>query len=346
MAGKTKLGRVVSAAMVVALLYVLFYSYIGLSGETLAVVKSAAWGFLGIAAVCQIAYFFIYALLYKKCFKIYGINWKFWDFLKLFLATIFSSLISFVGGALAGGLFLRKAKKEAVPAGPVINALFLVNLADFALLFILLLIGIPFLITGRDVSGYEIVGFLSFALLILALVFVLVVGNFRPGLLAKFFGLIRLIVNRGAKIFASKLRIAEPWPEEMCAEFGVISRQLTKDKSDLANIAMVSFFAHAANALTLFFCFLAFGYRAEWEAVVSGYGMGMIFTTISVTPQGLGVVDGVIPAIFKSFGASFRVAALAVFAFRLLSLWLPALFGFFTFNKLARTSPKNEEVAN
>jgi uncharacterized protein (TIRG00374 family) len=336
MAARTKIRRVFSVAVAVILLYVLFYSYVGLSQGALAVARAADWKYLMLAAAAQIAYFCFFTFLYQRCFKVYGVGWKFLEFLQLFLASIFAGLISFVGGALANGVFLRKARKEGVEVARVINALFLVNLADFAILSLFLIVGVIFLSVSHDVAGYEIFGIGAFALLIVAIVFVLVVGNFRSGLLAKFFGLIRAITNAAAKFFGSKLSLAESWPKEKCVEFSGISKQLTENKNALAKIAAISILAHLANALTLFFCFFAFGYRAEWEAVVTGYGMGMLFTTITITPQGLGVVDGVIPAIFKTFGAALKVAVLSVFAFRLLSLWLPALAGFFAFNQMAR----------
>ena len=241
-----------------------------------------------------------------------------------------------MGGALAHGGFVRKARQEGIEVARVINALFLVNLADFAILSLFLIVGVVFLSASNDVASYEIFGLGAFALLIAAIVFILVVGNFRPGLLANFFGLIRAVTNAAAKLFGAKFSLAKSWPKEKCVEFSGISKQLTENKNALAKIAAISILAHLANALTLFFCFFAFGYRAEWEAVVTGYGMGMLFTTITITPQGLGVVDGVIPAIFKTFGAALKVAVLSVFAFRLLSLWLPALAGFFAFNQMAR----------
>jgi uncharacterized protein (TIRG00374 family) len=345
MAARTKIRRVFSAALVIILLYVLFYSYVGLSQGTLAVAKAADWSFLLLAAAAQIVYFCFFIFLYQRCFKVYGVGWKFFEFLQLFLASIFAGLISFVGGALANGVFLRKARKDGVEVARVINALFLVNLADFAILFLFLIVGVVFLYAGHEVAGYEIFGLAAFTLLIVAIVFVLVIGNFRPGFLAKFFGLVRTITNAIVKPFGSKFSLAESWPKEKCVEFSGISKQLTENKNALAKIAAISILAHLANALTLFFCFFAFGYRAEWEAVVTGYGMGMLFTTITITPQGLGVVDGVIPAIFKTFGAALKVAVLSVFAFRLLSLWLPALAGFFAFNQMARGPIETNEPA-
>jgi len=336
MLARSKVKRLFSVAMAIMLLYILFYSYEGLSKETLAVIGVAEWEFLAIGAAFQVACVCSYALLCKRCFKVYKIDWKFLDFLMLYLTSIFASLISFVGGAIAGGLFLQKAKKENALAVSVINALFLVNLADFAVLFIFLIVGIFFLFVEHDITGYEIVGFAAFTLLILGIAFVLVAGNFRPGLLVKFFRLVRGLANTGAKIFRSKFSLAESWPREKCAEFAGVSKQLTKNKTALAKLAAVSFLVHITNALTLFFCFFAFGYQAGWEVVISGYGMGMLFSTVSITPQGLGVVDAIMMAVFVSFGATLKIAVLAVFAFRLLSFWLPALVGFFTFNKLTK----------
>ena len=318
----------------IVLLYILFYGYEGLSKGTLTVIGTAEWQFLAVGIIFQIACIYFYILLYERCFKVYRINWKFLDFLRLFLASISTSFISFVGGAISGGLFLRKAKEENSSVASVINSLFLVNLADFAVLFIFLLVGIVLLFVKHNITAYEIFGFIAFTFLILGITFVLIAGNLKPGLSIGLFRITRSVTNKAAKLFKSKSYLAESWVQEKSVEFVGVSRRLTENKIALAKIAAVSFFIHITNALTLFFCFLAFGYQAGWEVAISGYAMGMLFTTISITPQGLGVVDAIMMAVFVSFGATLKIAVLAVFAFRLLSLWLPALAGFFALSKL------------
>ena len=54
----------------------------------------------------------------------------------------------------------------------------------------------------------------------------------------------------------------------------------------------------------------------------------VLFWIVSPTPQGVGFVEAITPAIFKTMNINAETATLAVLAFRGLNLWLPALTGF------------------
>ncbi len=56
--------------------------------------------------------------------------------------------------------------------------------------------------------------------------------------------------------------------------------------------------------------------------------MGMLFLIVSITPQGIGVVEGVMTLVFTSLGVPAAQAAVVSLAFRGLTFWLPLLIGF------------------
>ena len=88
---------------------------------------------------------------------------------------------------------------------------------------------------------------------------------------------------------------------------------------------------HALNHLeiaVLGACFAAFpGQGAPsllpLSLLVAGYAVGTLFLIVSITPQGLGAVKGVMTALFVSLGVTLGRAAVVVLAYRGLSFWLP-----------------------
>ena len=83
--------------------------------------------------------------------------------------------------------------------------------------------------------------------------------------------------------------------------------------------------------LVLGACFAAFsgaGRAVTPTMLIAGYALGTLFLVVSITPQGLGVVEGVMTAIFVSFGVPLERAAVVVLAYRGLSFWLPLCVGF------------------
>ncbi len=78
-------------------------------------------------------------------------------------------------------------------------------------------------------------------------------------------------------------------------------------------------------------CFAAFpgaGHPVTLAMLITGYALGTLFLVVSITPQGLGVVEGVMTAVFVSLGVPLERAAIVVLAYRGLSFWLPLCVGF------------------
>lgn len=61
--------------------------------------------------------------------------------------------------------------------------------------------------------------------------------------------------------------------------------------------------------------------------------MAMVFYVVSITPGGIGVVEGVIALVYTSLGVPADKAAVITIAFRGLSFWLPMLVGFILIRK-------------
>lgn len=58
-----------------------------------------------------------------------------------------------------------------------------------------------------------------------------------------------------------------------------------------------------------------------------GYGVGVLFWIVAITPQGIGLVEGVMAIVFTSLGVPSAPATVTALAFRGLGLWLPAFIG-------------------
>jgi uncharacterized membrane protein YbhN (UPF0104 family) len=67
----------------------------------------------------------------------------------------------------------------------------------------------------------------------------------------------------------------------------------------------------------------AFGYQMNAAAMFVGFGTGMVFTRRTGPLAGAGVLALVLPLTIWYSGAPFAVAIVGVFAYRVLSLWLP-----------------------
>ena len=66
----------------------------------------------------------------------------------------------------------------------------------------------------------------------------------------------------------------------------------------------------------------------SYGTLTAGYAMGILFAIVSPTPQGIGIVEGIVPIVLSPLGIPFDKAVVTVLAFSALSLWLLLLIGF------------------
>jgi hypothetical protein len=88
------------------------------------------------------------------------------------------------------------------------------------------------------------------------------------------------------------------------------------------------------NLAALAMLFLAFRQPAGPGALVAGYAMCILFWIVSITPQGIGIVEGVTALVLASLGVPAEKAAVIALAFRGLTFWLPFGIGFFQLRRV------------
>jgi uncharacterized membrane protein YbhN (UPF0104 family) len=83
-----------------------------------------------------------------------------------------------------------------------------------------------------------------------------------------------------------------------------------------------------ADALVMWAALSAFGFDMNAAAMFIGYATGMVFTRRTGPLGGAGILMVVLPVTIWYSGAPMAVAVVAVFVYRVLTLWLPMPFSF------------------
>ena len=71
---------------------------------------------------------------------------------------------------------------------------------------------------------------------------------------------------------------------------------------------------------------LAFGIY-DIEALICGYVVATLFAMISITPQGVGVVEAAVVVCFTAYGVSGAAGMAAVLVYRGIVFWMPFFIG-------------------
>jgi uncharacterized protein (TIRG00374 family) len=125
--------------------------------------------------------------------------------------------------------------------------------------------------------------------------------------------------------------------------FREIGDDIAENSGKLKTGLWLAITTHLINIVTLTFIFLAFAGHFNPLAVLAAYTAGLLYTIVSITPQGVGVVETIMIATIHSFGLDLPTSAVVTLVFRSLLYWLPVFAGFYCFSRL-EFEPKRRDL--
>ena len=87
---------------------------------------------------------------------------------------------------------------------------------------------------------------------------------------------------------------------------------------------------HLINIAVLFLAFFSFGITLDVFQAISLYGIIFLFTVVSPTPYGIGVVEGFAHVAAVNMDLDPSISLIAILIYRFAVLWMPSIAGLFT----------------
>jgi phosphatidylglycerol lysyltransferase len=301
------------------------FSEIKKLAETL---SGGQWQWVAVAVLLQVVYFIIYAALYQSAFLTVGVTSRIGELLPVTFASIFVNVAAPSGGASGVALFVDDAARRGQSAARATIGTLLVVVADFSAFLVLLVVGVVYLFTHHNLKFYESIAAVILLVIIGILTAFLQLGLWRPRWLHSLLAWIRQVGNRIARLIKRPDILDDSWVEQNTAEFTEAAMAIAARPTQLFQTVGIAFMAHLIDLATLFVLFLAFHQKVHFGVLVAGYAMGILFWIVAITPQGIGVVEGMMTLVFASLGVPIERAAVISLAFRGLTFWLPLCIGF------------------
>lgn len=325
--------RIVLWLLLVALMLVVITRFTSLKtlGATLI---QARWQWVLVAIATHLIYFVLYTRLYQVGFRVVDVRSRMRDLLPLFFASVFVNAVAPSGGAAAGALFVDDANRRGQSGARAAVGTVLVLVTDLATLIPFLAFGIVFLSRRRNLQFYDIIGAAIFVIFTSILMSLLVLAKWKPDRLRQLLNWTRQIVNTVGGWFRHPDLLAEDWAGRNAAEFADASGAIARHPQRLLHTCFLGLVLHALNVAGLYALFLAYAQSVQPGTLIAGFGLGIVFYVVSVVPQGVAAVEGVMGAVFTSMGIPAAKAITIVMAFRGLNYWLPLILGFFFVHRL------------
>jgi len=288
--------------------------------------------FLGAALLIQLLGIINKGAYYQALYDYFGARDKLKKWVILTASANFVNLIAPTGGLSGMAVFVSEAEEQGMTKS---RATF-VNIFSYFLLYgvflLVLLFGLFYLMFNHQLYQYQIVtASVLFGMIFFMLVFLAVTAGEAARLhkLFQFFASLfnffaRLVLGRKAWISKGDVSILS---HEINDCLKIIQRRLRGLWLPIFHVILIEI----VDLLTLYYVFLAFQFPIYPGVLISVYAISVLFSLISITPNGLGVVEALMIVVLTNFGVPVELATICVLGYRLLTFWIPFLIGYFGF---------------
>lgn len=302
------------------------------------------WQLVLVAAIIQAVYYIIYAMVYKSAFYSVEVESRLRHLVAVSLAAVFVNTMTPTVGSAGIALFVNDASRRGQSAARATAGTLLVSVVDFCAFVFILTAGLVYLFIKHDLKFYEITAAIILFLLTSGQASALILGLWQPTLLQRFLTLLQRIINQPALWLKRRPPLADGWSKRNTADFRSAAISIEKHPRRLFHTIVAAFGMHLTSLACLCALFLAFRQPLKFGVMVAGYAMGVLFSSVSIIPQGIGVVEGTMTLVFTSLDVASGAAIIITLAFRGLSLWLPLVPGFMLLRWIRKSEVKREHI--
>ncbi|MCX6808047.1 MAG: lysylphosphatidylglycerol synthase transmembrane domain-containing protein [Candidatus Berkelbacteria bacterium] len=272
-----------------------------------------------LAVLVLVFYYYVYTIFFKTCFVYFDLNYSKKRLLMVYLATKFTAIALPLATIGQIALFVGEAKKEGEAVVSATFAAIFAMVTDVIAFWIISLLPLFVLGQSNNISSYYQTVFGIFTLIVAALM----AAGYYYFRNKKFSHKIFDWISKSLQKFNIELP-EEEYPRHVSGQGRkIISKALA-----------ISLSLQILQICILSLMFLAFGQENHLNLVLVSYTVGILFTILSITPQGAGVAEATMVITMVSGGVPLENAVLITVGFRGLIYLVPVLPGFWAFNRL------------
>lgn len=292
------------------------------------------WQWVAVAALLQIVYYLLYTGVFYLAFRLVSVKFKFKDLFPITFSGIFVNSVVPSGGMANYALYVDDARRRGYSSAQSTAGVLVTYICNMLTFIVVLTVSLIFLYRNDRLS-LVVFSSASVVFFILASIFVaLILGHFKPVILRKLFGIVQITINTLFRILRKNRTLRESWAHDFSADFIFAVKAIFKKPIMLLKILGIGFLSVAANLASLYCIFLAFNEPASLGVLITIYSMIFLFCMVSPTPNGIGIVETIVPLIFVSFGYSIEAGTVISLSFRGITFWIPLMIGCVLLRKL------------
>ena len=244
--------------------------------------------------------------------------------LPLVFGTIFMNTIAPSMNLAGTTLVVDDARRRGIPAGKATGAALLMQITIDGAFSTLMVCAFVFLAVTVGLSPVWFLMGMVVLCLVGTMVALLILAHKKPDSLMR---LLRPIEHMSRKVVGRvRKKPLEPWAERIAQAFSEAAGMIGHSPKPTLQAYGCSLIASLCELSCFALVGIGFGVDTA-PALVCGYVVATLFAMISVTPQGVGVVEAAVVVAFTSFGESAAAGTAIGLVYRGIVFWMPFIIG-------------------
>lgn len=295
------------------------------------------WRYLGLAFLVQTIWMGNVAASYGIIYRLLNLSEPLGVLFNLAASANFINVVAPTAGMGGMAVFVGHAQKENYSSGRAAIAGALYILFDYVGFLIVLALGIFVLFRRNHLTGIEIGASVILVLIAASLAVMLYLGTRSAEALGKALAWLAAGVNRGSRLLIKRDYLSEQRAYSFARDAAEGLKEI-RGKGPLLWIPAGLALTNKLLLITVFtLVFLAFDVPFTPGTIIAGFSISYLFTIVSPTPSGIGIVEGALTLTLRSLNVPLGAAAVIALAYRGISFWFPLLIGMFSFRILGES---------
>jgi uncharacterized protein (TIRG00374 family) len=299
-------------------------------GEIESIVETLQRGNLWLillALLIQFGWFILAGSVIHALYRIVGLHETLKKMALLFAAGTFVGTVMPSGGMGAVAVFLSEARRNGQSTGKVTVASMLYIITDYVAFLCVLALGLIVLFRRNDLDATEILASGIMLSIAAALAFLLYLGSKSEVRLGNALAGIARFLNRIVRPFLQRDYLSESKMHNYAREMAKDLRSLPRQSRSLIKPFLFAFANKTLLMGVLTVIFIAFEVPFSAGTIIGGFSITYLFTVISPTPSGIGIVEGAMPLALSSLNVPWSQAVIVTLAYRGVTFWFPLSVG-------------------
>ena len=293
----------------------------------LQVLSQGDWRWMLAAVGVQLLWLANIAAAFQSTYRLVGVREHLSHLIPLTTVANFLNVVAPSYGIGALAVLIADGRRRGKPAAKVSTAVILFIVYDYLGFMVVLALGL-IIMAKHNVLDTVLIAASTFAISIAVVLITLTVLGIQSAerLVRAVLSLTNLI-NRLLRPFLNRELISLSRSQGFADDFSEGLKHIRSSPSGLILPAILALTQKALMIIILYLVSVAFHFPLSLNTLIAGFSTSYLFTIASVTPSGVGFVEGAMTLYLKALQVPLATSAVISVAYRSITFWLILVYG-------------------